>query len=89
MSLDLITIQVLAKLEIRKRFPNWADDLNQFKEAIRYIASKVVESSSWARTVLEKIGFFDKLDKAPSFKDVLNVCYEAWRASEGVLDLCP
>jgi len=89
-ALLLIARQLVARAcLLDELYPRWNTGLEWYRLAVRYLATVVAEESVWARLLLERLGFWERLETAGSVEEVIDICYDVWRESEGVLDLCP
>ena len=86
---ELVLIQILAKCEACELYPCWYRDLEEYKLVVKHIANRVREVSEWASQLIERARFLEKVDAASSIHDIIRACYEVWKESEGILDLCP
>ena len=88
-AMRLVARQIAAKLVLGALCPGWYSGMEGYRLAVKYVATVVARESVWARHLLERLGFWERLEAAGSVEEVIELCSEVWRESDGVLDLCP
>jgi len=86
---EIIVYTMFLKAQVPKLYPLWNEDVNHYKHAVEFIASNLSRLDKEIEDLLKVTGFDAKIKKARTIDEVIEVCKEVWKASDGVLDLCP
>ena len=94
--MKLVTAQIAIKMAVKTSNPPGYSDLEWLKKTVMQIYSKLIECDLltadevlWIENLVRATGFREKIINAKSSEEVIKACVELWRASNGVLDLCP
>jgi len=86
---EIIVYTMFLKAQVPKLFPKWSDDVEQYKKAVEFIACNLAKIGKEVDELLTRTGFRLRIKDARTIKEVIMLCEKVWKASDGVLDLCP
>jgi len=85
---DLLELQVHAKLFADKLIPDWKNDVEAYKQACTVIATIIAYYSPAPYREIIK-NFLIDIRKTNDKKEIIGICYDYWRKTDGLYDLCP